>query len=184
MSVPGTTVGGLTINNTLILQAGCSNIFEIDKDLGTNDTVRGLTSVTMAGTLWSCKMSARRLMRLATTSNSLPPAAIRAALRPSCPPRRPAGLIWLTNNLNVNGTLGVAVLPNPIPLKVFSASSLVSNEVNVIFSAELDPNTSQNPANYTVSTGQGVADCHLAQHHQCRADAGFASHQPRLHGQR
>jgi len=30
VAAPGTTVGGLTINNTLILQAGCSNRFEID----------------------------------------------------------------------------------------------------------------------------------------------------------
>ncbi len=160
VSVPGTTLGGLTINNTLILQAGCSNVFEINKDAGTNDTVRGLTSVTMAGTLY--------LQNVGSTayapgdSFKLFSAGSYAGGFSSIVPATPAaGLIWITNNLIVNGTLGVAVLPNPIPLKVFSASSLISNEVNVIFSAELDPSTAQNPANYAISTGQGVTGATL-----------------------
>jgi autotransporter-associated beta strand protein len=155
VSVPGTTLGGLTINNTLILQAGCSNVFEINKDAGTNDTVRGLTSVTMAGTLF--------LQNVGSTAYApgdnfkLFSAGSFAGGFSSIVPATPAaGLIWLTNSLTTSGTLGVAVLPNPIPLKVFSSSSLISNEVNVIFSAELDPSTSQDPGNYTISTGQGV----------------------------
>ncbi|MFO1514220.1 MAG: autotransporter-associated beta strand repeat-containing protein [Verrucomicrobiota bacterium] len=160
VSVPGTTLGGLTINNTLILQAGCSNIFEINKDAGTNDTVRGLTSVTMAGTLFLQNVGSTsyapgdsfKLFAAGSYSGGF------ASIVPATPA---AGLIWLTNSLTTSGTLGVAVLPNPIPLKVFSSSSLISNEVNVIFSAEVDPSTSQNPANYTISTGQGVTGATL-----------------------
>ncbi len=155
VSVPGTTLGGLTINNSLTLQAGCSNIFEINKDLGTNDTVRGLSSVAMGGTLVLQNVGATAYAP--GDSFKLFAAGSYSGGFSSILPATPAlGLIWVTNNLAVNGTLGVAVLPNPIPLKAFSASSLVSNEVNVIFSGVLDPNTAQNPANYTLSTGNGV----------------------------
>lgn len=160
VSVPGTTLGGLTISNTLTLQAGCSNVFEINKDAGTNDTVRGLTSVTMAGTLVMQNVGSTAYAP--GDSFKLFSAGSYAGGFSSIVPATPAvGLIWVTNNLTVNGTLGVAVLPNPVPLKVFSASSLISNEVNVIFSAELDPSTAQNPANYTVTTGQGVVGATL-----------------------
>jgi len=153
VSVPGTTLGGLTINNTLTLQAGCSNIFEINKDLGTNDTVRGLTSVTMAGTLILQNVGSTtyvpgdsfKLFNATTYSGGF------SAIVPATPA---LGLIWLTNNLNVNGTLGVAVLPTPIPLFAYSASSLISSNVNVIFSSPVDASSAQNPANYTVAPYQ------------------------------
>src|SRR6185436_8236185 len=39
-------IGALTINNSLVLSAGSTNVVEVNKDLSTNDVVRGLTSVT------------------------------------------------------------------------------------------------------------------------------------------
>jgi fibronectin-binding autotransporter adhesin len=160
VSLPGTTLGGLTINNTLTLQAGCSNIFEINKDAGTNDTVRGLTSVTLAGTLVLQNVGSTayapgdnfRLFSAGSYSGGF------ATIVPATPA---PGLIWLTNSLTVNGTLGVAVLPNPVALIVSSASSVVSTNVNVLFSAELDPNTAQDPANYVMSTSNQVVTATL-----------------------
>jgi len=56
----------------------------------------------------------------------------------------------------------VAVLPNPIPLFVYSASSLVSTNVNVIFSGGLESTSAEDPTNYKLSTGNpGVATAPL-----------------------
>lgn len=160
VSVPGTTLGGLTINNTLILQAGCSNIFEINKDAVTNDTVRGLTSVAMAGTLVIQNLGSTayapgdsfRLFEASSYSGGF------STIVPAVPA---VGLVWVTNSLTVNGRIGVAVLPNPIPLSVLSASSLLSNSVNVLFSSELDPNYAQDPNNYQLNTANLVVGATL-----------------------
>lgn len=156
VSEPGTTLGGLSINNSLVEQPGCNNVFEINKDLGTNDVVNVLTSVTLAGTLTVNNVGTLpyapgdsfKLVNAASYSGGF------ATIVPATPG---LGLIWVTNNLNVNGTLGVAVLPTPVPLRVHSASSLVTSSINVIFSAELDPNTAQNPANYTIAPYQVIS---------------------------
>jgi len=155
VSVPGTTVGGLTINNSLVEQAGCSNIFEINKDFSTNDTVRGLTSVTLAGTLVVQNIGGTpyapgdsfKLFAASSYSGGF------SAIVPATPA---LGLIWVTNNLNVNGTLGVALLPNPVPLRVLSASSLISSNVNVIFTASLDQSSAENQGNYTMPAPYAV----------------------------
>lgn len=48
---PGSSVGRLSISNSLTLSFGCTNIMELDKANGTNDSVVGLTSVNYAGNL-------------------------------------------------------------------------------------------------------------------------------------
>jgi autotransporter-associated beta strand protein len=47
---PGASIGQMTVNS-LSLQSGGTNIFEINKSLGTNDSITGLTSATFGGTL-------------------------------------------------------------------------------------------------------------------------------------
>ena len=47
----GSGIGILTINNTLAFQASGTNVAEIDKSLGTNDLVRGISTLNYAGTL-------------------------------------------------------------------------------------------------------------------------------------
>ena len=48
---PGTSIGRLTISNSLTFLAGSTNYVEVNKTADTNDVVRGLTSVAYAGTL-------------------------------------------------------------------------------------------------------------------------------------
>jgi autotransporter-associated beta strand protein len=48
---PGASIGTLTISNTLTLQAGSQTFVELNAATGTNDHVRGLTTVNYGGTL-------------------------------------------------------------------------------------------------------------------------------------
>jgi len=48
---PGASIGRLTINNSLILSFGSTNVMEIHKAAGTNDSIVGLQSVSYGGTL-------------------------------------------------------------------------------------------------------------------------------------
>ncbi len=48
---PGASIGALSISNTLTLQAGSQTVMEINAATGTNDLVRGITTVNYGGTL-------------------------------------------------------------------------------------------------------------------------------------
>jgi hypothetical protein len=152
---PGASVGGLTINNTLVLSAGCSNVFEVNKDSGTNDVVKGLTSVTLGGTLVINNVGGTgyapgdnfKLFYAGSYGGSF------STIVPATPA---LGLIWVTNNLPVNGTISVAVLPTPIPLFAYSASSVVSSNVNVTFSTAVDPVTATDISNYKLTASNIV----------------------------
>lgn len=152
---PGNAIGTLTINSSLVLSSGTTNVFAINKDLATNDTVKVQTSLAYAGTLVVSNVGATAYAP-GDSFKLFNAASYSGGFARLVPPTPGLGLIWLTNSLTVSGTLGVAVLPNPIPLIALSASSLVSTNVNVLFSAELDPNTSQNPANYRLSSSNLV----------------------------
>jgi autotransporter-associated beta strand protein len=150
---PGdSAIGALTISSSLILSPGCSNVFEINKDLSTNDVVKGLTSVALGGTLVLNNVGPTgyapgdsfKLYYAGSYSGSFP------VIFPATPG---AGLVWVTNTLPLNGTISVAVLPTPIPLFALSASSLVSSGVNVIFTSALESTSAQDPTNYKLSTG-------------------------------
>jgi len=148
-------IGALTINNSLVLSAGSTNVVEVNKDLSTNDVVRGLTSVTYGGALVLSNLSSSGY---APGDNfKIFNAASYNGMFNNIIPATPAlGLIWVTNNLATNGTLSVAVLPNPIPLFALSASSLVSTNVNVLFTAAVESGTAQDPSNYLMSTSNQV----------------------------
>ena len=149
---PGDSVGALTLSGALVMAPGSSNVFEINKDLGTNDVLKGLTSVTYGGTLVLNNVGSTiyapgdsfKLYYAGSYGGSF------AAIAPAVPA---LGLVWVTNTLPTSGTIGVALLPNPIPLIVNSASSLVSNSVNVLFSSVLEQSSAEDPTNYKLSTG-------------------------------
>jgi fibronectin-binding autotransporter adhesin len=153
MLAPGdSSIGALTISSSLVLSPGCSNVFEINKDFLTNDVVKGLTSVTLGGKLILNNVGSTgyapgdnfKLFYAGSYSGSF------AAIVPATPG---VGLVWVTNTLRTTGTISVDNVPTPIPLFALSASSLLSNSVNVIFTAELEPNAAQDPTNYKLSTG-------------------------------
>ncbi|TAK98263.1 MAG: hypothetical protein EPO07_12245 [Verrucomicrobia bacterium] len=100
---PGTSIGALTINNTLAL-AG-TTFMELNKTAGTNDTVRGLSSVTYGGTLSLTNLAGTltggetfKLFSASSYSGTF------ASLTPSSPG---ANLVWNTNSLATDGTLRV-----------------------------------------------------------------------------
>jgi autotransporter-associated beta strand protein len=145
-------IGTLTFGSSLVLSPGCSNVFEINKDLSTNDMVRGLSSVALGGTLVLSNVGftayapgdSFKLFNAGSYSGSF------SAIVPSIPA---LGLVWVTNSLPINGTIGVALLPNPIPLFALSASSLASSSVNVIFNSVLESTSAEDPTNYKLSSG-------------------------------
>ncbi len=144
-------IGTLTVNNTLALAPGSTSSFEINKDYPTNDMALVSGSVAYSGTLVLTNVGftpfapgdSFKLFNAAGYSGAF------ASIVPATPG---TGLLWDTNSLTVNGTVKVIVLPTPNPPVVLAADSLVANSVNVIFNMPVDPNTSQNPANYQLNT--------------------------------
>jgi autotransporter-associated beta strand protein len=118
---PGTSIGALTILNSLTL-AG-STAMELNTALGTNDLVRGLSSVTYGGVLSLTNLagtispsSAFKLFAASSYQGAF------AAITPASPG---AGLAWNTNTLAMDGTLRV-VSTSPVTIARTRAGSLVT----------------------------------------------------------
>ena len=102
---PGGSIGILTISNALTLQAGSTNFFELNKTLATNDLVRGLSTVTYAGTLvvnnLSGTLAANDSFKIFSAGNYL--GTFSATNFPALNP----GLTWDLSSLASNGTIKV-----------------------------------------------------------------------------
>jgi autotransporter-associated beta strand protein len=118
--IPGDGLGPLTINNSLTLESGSTNIFELNAASGTNSTIVGLSSVSYGGNLIvtnvSGTLSAGQTFTLFSASSysggtwdsiTLPPLG--------------AGLTWDTFGLTVNGTISVVTVTTPRLAADFSA---------------------------------------------------------------
>ena len=99
----------LTISNTLALAAGSTTVMQLNKTAGTNDQVRGVTTLTYGGTLVLTSLAGTlaagdsfKLFDAANYTGSF------AAISPASPG---LGVEWDTRNLPVNGTVGVALSP-------------------------------------------------------------------------
>jgi autotransporter-associated beta strand protein len=101
--------GTLTISNSLTLQAGSTTAMQIDKSAGTNDQVRGLSSVTYGGTLAVTGLGGSyvagdtfklfdALTYLASSFNTI---------------TLPANVTWNTSQLGANGTIQVVSVASP-----------------------------------------------------------------------
>jgi autotransporter-associated beta strand protein len=110
---PGTSIGILTISNSLSLSG--VTVMELNPATGTNDIVRGLTSVTYGGTL-----TLSNLAGTITASNAFKLFSANsyrgafAALNPASPG---PDLAWNTNTLVTDGTLRI-VSTAPAPISV------------------------------------------------------------------
>lgn len=153
---PGDNDIGTLGVGSLVLQPGSTTRGKLNMDSVSTDRINVATSLTYGGTLVVSNLgytayapgNSFKFFNAATYSGSFT----------SIVPATPAlGLLWDTNYLTMDGTIRVMLLPTPRPLIVLSASSLLSNKVNVIFDTEVDPYSSQDPANYTISTGQRVS---------------------------
>ena len=106
---PGVTLGIFSISNTLALNSGSTNYFELNKSAKTNDAVRGLTAVTFGGVLQLTNLSGSLT---ATDSFKLfYSAGFAGAFDALSPPFPAAGLRWNTNTLAVDGTLRLTNAP-------------------------------------------------------------------------
>jgi hypothetical protein len=108
---PGTTavVGALTISNTLTLLPGSTTLMALNKAANTNDQVRGLSSVTYAGTLTVTGVGG------AYATNDVFKLFDSAAYVPSSfsVTNLPVGVTWDTSRLGVDGTIKVVGVTRP-----------------------------------------------------------------------
>jgi autotransporter-associated beta strand protein len=106
---PGTSIGALTISNSLVLSA--NTFMELNAAANTNDLVRGLTSVTYGGTLTLSNVAgtiaASNAFKLFSANGY---SGAFSALVPANPA---PGLGWNTNTLRTDGTLRVVSTSPP-----------------------------------------------------------------------
>ena len=103
---PGASLGTLTISNTLTLQAGATNLFELSAGGGafSNDQVKGITTLTCGGTLQATLTGALRggeVFKLFSADTYQ--GSFDAFDLPTLPP----ALSWDTSQVAVDGTLRV-----------------------------------------------------------------------------
>jgi len=108
-----TSIGAITINSTLTLNAGGTVFLKLNKNGGTltSDEVQGLTGVTYGGTLHVTNTTSDASLLASGDTLQLFPNGIgyTASFASFILPALPAGLTWDDSQLAVDGTLRVAV---------------------------------------------------------------------------
>ncbi len=112
---PGASVGKLTVNNALTLQAGSTAVMELSKSSGvtTNDAVLGLTSVNYGGTLIVTNVGATALAA-GDSFQLFAAGAYNNAFATVILPPLENGLLWV-NRLAVDGTIAVQPSVSTVP---------------------------------------------------------------------
>ena len=119
--IPGEGLGQLTISNSLTLESGSTNIFELNAALGTNSTIVGLSSVSYGGNLIVTNVSGT--LSAGQTFTLFTAGSYSGAFDTATLPALPAGLTWDTNGLTVNGSIMVVTVTTPKLAADFSALS-------------------------------------------------------------
>jgi autotransporter-associated beta strand protein len=140
---PGDSIGAMTVTNAVTLQG--TTVMDLDKAGGTNDVLKGMTSITYGGTL--------RLTNLAGTlvaadSFRLFYATSYTGVFNDIVPRTAGpGLVWDTTSLTTSGTLRVATVPRPgIALVALADGMFVLSGTNGVPNATYCVLASTNPA--------------------------------------
>jgi autotransporter-associated beta strand protein len=108
----GSSPGTLTFSNSLMLNSGCTNIFEISQSPLTNDAAKVLGALACGGTLIVTNIGVVALAA-GDSFKLFSAASFSAAFAKVILPPLPAGLGWNTNSLNTNGVLSVVVTTKP-----------------------------------------------------------------------
>lgn len=103
--VPGDGLGVLAISNSLTLNSGSTNIFELDAALGTNSSVAGLTGVSYGGNL--IVTNEEGTFTSGETFTLFSSASYGGTWDSITLPSLDAGLHWDTSQLTVNGSITV-----------------------------------------------------------------------------
>jgi autotransporter-associated beta strand protein len=125
------TIGTLTVGGNVTLQAGSSNVMELNHTSATSDQVRATastaTTITYGGTLvltnLSGTLTGSDTFKLFSATNY---AGAFSALSPAIPQ---AGLAWNTNTLTTDGILRFTVTVNTNPTNL---TAVLSNNVVVV----------------------------------------------------
>ena len=120
------SIGRMTNNSTLTLQAGSKCYLEVNLTTKTNDSVFGLSSVAYGGTLVITNVGAQAftngtILKLFTATNYV---AGPVAIQPVIPA---PGLVWDASQLAVDGTLRVV---SPVPTSISGAMTLPSGAMS------------------------------------------------------
>ena len=121
----GNSIGTLTFSNSVMLQSGCTNIFEINKSPLTNDVVQIFGTLTNGGTLIVTNIGASpfnvgdsfRLFNATSYSGAFNNIVL--------PPLNP-GLVWNTSTLSTNGLIKVVSVPQFTSFGLASAGLTLS----------------------------------------------------------
>jgi autotransporter-associated beta strand protein len=111
---PGTSIGALTISNSLSLSG--NTIMELNPATSTNDLIRGLTSVTYGG-----RLTLSILAGTITPTNTFKlfsADSYGGAFSVFTPASPGSGLAWNTNTLSTDGTLRVSVVVSTAPVTI------------------------------------------------------------------
>ena len=122
---PGASIGTLTINNALVLNG--TTAMEVGKlgGMATNDSVRGLTSVTYGGTL---NVTLTGALGGGEVFKLFEAGSYGGAFSAINLPALPSGIFWNTDYLNIDGTLridGSAPTPPQISRIALSGTAVV-----------------------------------------------------------
>jgi len=130
---PGNSIGILLFNNNLTLGSGGTAFMELNKTLQTNDVAQVAGTLAYGGTLALTNLSGTLTngdhFKLFTASG------YSGAFSGIVPLAPGTGLMWNTNALAVNGTLGIDLLPVPVVVPVFSNGSNLVLQVNTVSNA-------------------------------------------------
>jgi autotransporter-associated beta strand protein len=143
---PGTSIGKLTVTNTLTLYAGSTTQIELGKSPTTNDVLKVTGLFTRAGNLAVTNSSGLALAAGDSFSIFDTPSATGAFSSVQLPPLN-AGLAWNTNNLYSAGNLSVVALTPPV---IQSATMLGNGTFRLTF-------TGTTGQNYEVRASTDVA---------------------------
>ncbi len=131
--------GTLTIDNTLILNAGSTNLMRISKTGGTpaSDQITGLTQINFAGTLVVSNLTAGTPLANGDTFTLFNSSSYSGNFQNLVLPALPAGLSWNVSRLPVNGTIAVV---NTAAVPVFNPPAGGYVGAQIITISTLTPN--------------------------------------------
>jgi autotransporter-associated beta strand protein len=143
---PGASLDTLTISNSLTLQAGSSTYVELNQSAGTNDLVRGISTLTYGGSLIVTNLAGA--LAVSNAFKLFDATNYSGAFDTYILPPLAAGQSWDTSGLTNNGTLKI-VGAGPTPLKISSISLTPSGLV-------VSGSSALGGANYSVLTSTNV----------------------------
>jgi len=103
---PGTSIGTLTINNTLSLAGTSTTVIEVSKNAGTSDLVTGVTTLTYGGTLVLQNLGG--VLAVGDTFNVFDATTFSGSFGSVVSVTPGQVVTWDTSKLNVDGTVKVA----------------------------------------------------------------------------